>query len=720
MRAGKYRFTLPEREACVQNTFTQTQNFLSREISIFSAWLFLATTLAVLAGCGSGQAIPSLPAPAPPPAPGATPAAIVQLLVSSPQMPSAGTTTVDLTAVVLSATKQAIAGRTVNFSTPALPETAFVNNISAAGVSDANGIVTAKLNLGTLKANRAIAVSATADSATGNNSVDVTGTTITISGNSSLALGNTTTLTFTVKDSAGTAIPGVALSLASATGNTIALKPGAGITCASTSVCNTDSSGQLKADVTAAVATTPDTITATGGGTAKTQLLAINSASFNFTQPALAAGATSVDVPLNTATKVAIKWTNVPAIPTGTQVNFSTTRGAITNLTPDCLAPSVAPGGAAVTDGAGNACVSITSALAGPAIVTAAGVPAATSPAATLNIVFVSQSAANVTVQAVPGTVGVTTDSTSQTNNVSTITAVVRDGPGNLVKNAGITFSLNDPTAGTLSSGTARTDVSGSASVTYTAGRTSSPANGVAIKATVTDITAVGAIPPVSSCTLVAGTSNCPAVPPAPEVAGFPDATLTVASQPLLVRLGTDNLVGGAAPVNTKTYIATVTDAAGNPVVGATVRFSLRPGHYAKGVHVVGVVGTTSVWVQQINAICNNEDINFNGNLDGAGTPGSEDFNGNGRLDPGGSATVNAVGTTDAAGNATATITYPKDHSRWTEVILEARTGVVGNDPPTTATFYLLGLASDYKDVSVDPPGKNSPYGVAFFCNDPN
>jgi len=49
----------------VQNLFFVTQNLLSREISRFSASLVLAATVAVLAGCGSGQAIPSVPSSTP-------------------------------------------------------------------------------------------------------------------------------------------------------------------------------------------------------------------------------------------------------------------------------------------------------------------------------------------------------------------------------------------------------------------------------------------------------------------------------------------------------------------------------------------------------------------------------------------------------------------------------------------------------------------------------
>jgi hypothetical protein len=187
----------------------------------------------------------------------------------------------------------------------------------------------------------------------------------------------------------------------------------------------------------------------------------------------------------------------------------------------------------------------------------------------------------------------------------------VRDVTNNLVKNAGVNFTITaDPSGGSLGAARAITDVTGSASVTYVGGSVSSPQNGVKFTATVTDISGNPVAP-------VSGT-----------------AALTVSGQSLLVRLGTDNLVQSLPPLNKKTWVAT----------------------------------------------------------------------------------VNTTATTDASGVATAVITYAKDHATWTEVILEARTGVAGNDPPTTATFFLPGLASDYADINVSPPGQISPYGQSPSC----
>jgi hypothetical protein len=651
----------------VQNYFTQF--FFGQQISRSCASLILATAMAVLAGCGSGQAIPTVPLSTATPSSGPV-AATIQLLASSTQMASSGATTVDLTAIVLDATKQAISGKTVVFSTGAVTETAYVDNFSASGVSDSNGKVTAKLNLGSNKANRTITISATADSAIGTNSVDVTGTTITISGSSSLAFNASTTLTFSVKDSAGAPVQGVTVSVTSKNANTIVLTPAAGAT---------NSSGQVTALVTATTAGN-DVITATAAGASATQALTISSATFAFAAPAVL-----TEIPLSGAAStptVTANWADVLSSPVGKTVTFSTSRGTIAGGT-------VSANSSALT-AAGTASVTVSSTTAGPAIITASG-PGGT-PAATLDVIFVATTASSAALQSIPGTVQVTTGSASQTNNSATITVQVRDLANNLVKNAGVTFNLNDPSGGRVTSSSGITDVSGSASVTYIAGSTSSAQNGVKITATVTDIKGVAIAP-------VVATTN-----------------LTVAGQSLLVRLGTDNRVGGIAPLNTKTYVAVVTDAAGNPSVGTTVQFALRPGRYRKGTYNADLLN--NVWVQAVSATCPNEDLNFNGILDaGEGlvawpagiTPA---------LLPGAVATVNATAVTDASGIATATITYAKSQSNWVEVTLEARTSVTSNDPPTQATFFLPGLAADYTDLSVNPPGRPSPYGINASCAD--
>lgn len=190
----------------------------------------------------------------------------------------------------------------------------------------------------------------------------------------------------------------------------------------------------------------------------------------------------------------------------------------------------------------------------------------------------------------------------------------------------------------------------------------------------------------------------------------------TPGGQVVLVRLGTDNLIGENPPKYEKLWVALVTDINGNALSGITVTFALRsgtplnPGGFAKGFFVLPPPAPApQVWNQQFTAICANEDANFNGILDAG-----EDTNSDGLLTPFGAAAVNPTGVTNGFGFADATIAYAKDYAFWTSVTLEARVGASGT--PATATFDLVGLATDYSNLSVAPPGYISPFGQSGSC----
>jgi len=182
--------------------------------------------------------------------------------------------------------------------------------------------------------------------------------------------------------------------------------------------------------------------------------------------------------------------------------------------------------------------------------------------------------------------------------------------------------------------------------------------------------------------------------------------------QPVLVRLGTDNLVGDDPPVYRKLWVAVVTDTLGNPVAGATVIFTLRSGQFLKGQYVLPPPPPflPQAWLQSATVLCPNEDLNKNGILDAG-----EDINGNGLLDSLGHSTVNTTGISDGFGIARATIVYPKDAATWSELTLVAGSGV---GTPATATFFLVGLATDYSNLAVAPPGFFSPFGAGGSCAD--
>jgi len=193
---------------------------------------------------------------------------------------------------------------------------------------------------------------------------------------------------------------------------------------------------------------------------------------------------------------------------------------------------------------------------------------------------------------------------------------------------------------------------------------------------------------------------------------GTPGTGTLPTGQPILVRLGTDNLVGDDPPVYRKLWVAIVTDVQGNPISGVTVIFTLGSGRFLKGVYVLPPPPPfiPQVWLQSPTVLCPNEDLNNNGVLDAG-----EDINGNGLLDSLGHSAVNTTGVSDAFGVARATIVYPKDAATWSELTLLAGSGV---GTPATATFFAVGFAADYSNLNIAPTGDISPFGQSANCGD--
>ncbi|MFY9326811.1 MAG: hypothetical protein WAO76_02115 [Georgfuchsia sp.] len=632
------------------------------------ASLFLATALALLTGCGGSGGGGSDGGTG-----GETPTSTigaVQLLVSSQQMPSSATATTTLTAVVVDSNRQAMAGQTVSFSTT--DSSATISNPNP--VTSASGTVSATLNIGsTSRANRVITVTAKVGSVSDSNTVSVTGTAITINGNTSLAGGTVGTYTITVKDSTGVALQGVTLAVNSQNNNPVVLTPSTGIT---------DSSGQIAAAVTATNSGSgTDVLTVTGAGASQTQTITINTTNFAFATvngdpitdtPEIVVGTTSIPI--------TVDWSNSGTAVPGTVI-FSATRGV---FSPTSVATS-----------AGVASTSVTSSSTGDAIFTAKGIGSG-DPSTSLNVVFITTSASSINTQAFPSTVE--TNLAGSKTSQSVIKVVVRDAQNNLVKNAVVDFSLNDSSGGSLDYGTATTDVTGTASVNYIAGTTSSESNGVEISATASSIIVNGTpvvIAPITST-----------------------VKLTVAAQALFVRLGTNNVISSSGDTYSITYSALVTNIAGNPVPDDTpVTFLLRPTSegiaFIKGAYEPG-------WVLDIDNVpptygtitgCPREDWLYNGVVCSASVTSdcNPDTNGNGVLDPNGVATVNTTAKT-SNGIAVANITYLQNYATWAVLDLIATAGTSGNDPPATATFTLPAPASALSNP-VPPPFVVSPYG---------
>jgi hypothetical protein len=280
-------------------------------LAIFILSLFL------ICGCGENAADS--------PNSSATGAASIALLVSSDQLNSdqTGATTVTLTALVQDRGNRTLKDQTVFFSA----DTGSL--VVASETTDASGKAQATLSTGGDPTNRTITVTATTGNVSATKTVNATGTTLSVSGLSSLSLGDSTTLTIFLKDSAGAGVAGKTVAVSSSKGNTLR---------AASYVTN--SSGQITVTVTA-TAIGADMITASAIGATKSYSLNVSSAILAINPPTV-----GQLVNINTGQPVTATYTNNGSPVVGATVNFSTTRGVLDAVS-------------AVTGAAGTATVNV-------------------------------------------------------------------------------------------------------------------------------------------------------------------------------------------------------------------------------------------------------------------------------------------------------------------------------------------------------------------------
>src|SRR5690606_39709492 len=261
----------------------------------------------------------------------------LRILTSSPQIPSDGAANATITALVLDANNNVIA------NVPVILSASSGSLAVADPVTDESGSVTATLSTAGDPTNRAITVTGMAGDRSGSVTVNVIGTALTITGPSSLPLNGTPeTFTVVLTNAGGKGIAGRTVSVSSALGNTL-----------SQTAVTTDAQGRASVNVTATVGGV-DTITASALGISTTASVAVSNVAFTFSAPVA-----GTEVPLNTPTTITVNYSQgggggVP----GETIEFSTTRGTLS-------------AGSAVTDGSGNASVTVTSTNAGPALLTA-------------------------------------------------------------------------------------------------------------------------------------------------------------------------------------------------------------------------------------------------------------------------------------------------------------------------------------------------------------
>lgn len=597
-------------------------------------------TVTATSGGISGTVVVPVVAAQPPVAVGS-----VTLSTSTPTIPSDGSNPATITAVVQDTSNRFLANVPVVFTTSS-------GGLAIAQSStNASGAATATLSTASDPTNRPITVTAVAGGITRTVVVNVVGSRLSIQGPNALVLGASAQYIVSLVDSADRGISGRALTVSSARGNTL-----------SAPSLTTDATGRATVTVTIANAGN-DTLTLTGLGLTSNQPISVNSDSFTFSTPAEAA-----EVPLSTPQTVTVRWlTNGNPVAVGTPVTFTSTRGTIV-------------GSPALTNASGDATVTISSTSAGAASIIASGGGAT----AQRSIEFVASTAASIDAQASTATVGI--------SEQSTITAVVRDAAGNLVKNKTVTFTLTDVTGGTISLASAVTNSQGRAQTVYTAGTSVSARDGVQITASV------------------------------PGAGGTPvtdGVNLTVARKEVFIALGTGNLLETPNAAQYKiTFVIALTDANGNGVPNVPVTTSVLSDRYIKGSRVY----LNGSWANYAapNYVCQDEDTLVpatarNGQLDP-----NEDFNNNGRLDVGNIALVTpAQATTNAQGVALVDVLYSRDVAYWLDVTLEARAAVQGTEFSRATSFRLPGLASDFNTQSNAPPGPVSPFGVNA-CGVPN
>jgi hypothetical protein len=591
----------------------------------------------------------------------------ITLITSLPQLPSDGSKSTTITALLTDANNNALPGILVTFNVSSGVLTVNTGTgETVPGTTDANGKATATLAVGADESNRSIKVTASAGTATSPILiVPVVGTTLTVTGPPTLVLGSSGTYTASVTNSSNVGIATIPVTLTSALGNTL-----------SAATVTTNATGTATFTVTAAKSGN-DTITGTALGTTATQAVSISSQVFAFTTPAASSATTPVNLGMNQT--LAVTWTVNGAAQVGKTINFSATRGTLS-------------AGSAVTDGTGTASVTISSLAAGTSTVTAS----ATGVSAQQNLDFIATSPANIAVQASPATI--------PTSGQSTITATVRDASNNLVENQTVDFAITqDATGGTLSVATAQTDSQGRAQTVYTASTTPSATNGVIIQASVPSSSVV----PQSADLTVGGLAVHLSLGTGNHLSENPSQTQFIVP-----------------------YVVDALDAAGNAVPNAVITLEIHATYYYKGRYVAGTsawVWTPSTPAGCENEDIDLTGI-YNRYKDGfqdAGYATNPDYdsegNQNGKLDPGGTATVSpGTVTTGSDGSATFNVEYPEDQANWITVQLTATTSVSGTETSARTTFQLPILASYLTTLTSSPPGQPSPYGVAGVCTNPN
>ena len=579
--------------------------------------------------------------------------ASLNLFGSSTQLASSGSDEIELIALVKDANNVLLEGVDVTFSANADASLQLENGGSIA-VSGVDGIARATLFTQNNQENRTIEVTASTGTFSQLLEIQVVGTQININGSSSAILSDPVPLTISLVDSDGNGIANKTVSLSANNGQLSNTSP------------VTSVEGQITVNYTGDIAGL-DTVIAIGLNAQSEFFIAVQEDDFSFVN--VSSDEEAVEVELNTATELTVEWLkNGSAFANGT-VTLTTSRGQVAVATD-------------ITDNNGNVTYSIESNNAGFASITATGIDGEGNEVSARTLVeFVATVADNIIVDGTP-------DSVAPSGQTSTITSVLRDPNGNLVKGKVINFVVDDVSGGTISPNQATTDRSGIASTVYTSNAVSS-FEAVKVYATVADT---------------------------PTVSNF--TSLTVGDRAFDISIGTGRLIEAPEQSSySKEFSVFVTDPDSNPVPNALMTFAAPPvkftdgGEYRKGFWRYDE--DNDIWLQVITADCANEDVDGNGILDVG-----EDANNDGLLTPGNVVSIPSTSTTDNNGQTLINILYAKQFGAWVDVDISVKAESAGSESSESQEFSLPVAATDLVDDASAPP--SSPYGVSFSCNDTN
>ena len=650
--------------------------------------LFSICSLLALAACGGGGGDAGTPPFGGGPGGGGTTgptATDLVLVLSSDSVSNSGTATVTATVTALDANRNALADVPVTITADS---DAVVTLATASTVTNASGVLTATISIGSNRTNRTIIVSAKSGTIakTANLSVVTASQPVPTASDISLVIsapvipnsGNATvTATVTAVDSNRNTIAGIPITLRVDSDATIAVS--SGVTNSAGVVSGVISTGPNKAN-------RPIRVTALSGTLSRESVVQV------------------------TGTKVAA--TALPAViapgQTG-KVQYRVTDAGNAPIA-DFVIRVVGPGGVAsqaTTDNSGSYEFSYVAPQGNQTLniqASSGGVDTNT------NIIVQATSGAIPAVDPVANPIGsasvranpsvVAINATANTDNVAQIRALFVTTANRPIQNIRVRFQPGpDPNnvGGTIASGTTMlySDINGIAQTNYRPGSRSSPTDGVTIRAcwSYEDFTA----------------DQCPQ-----QVT----TTLTVIEDALSVTIGTDNIIVISEDlVYIQRFVVQVNDSSGlakadvavNPILDLT---AYHQGFWSRA-------EDDDRWRKRETASdCGNEDVNRNGLLEVYPSNGHvEDANNNRQLDPRKADVIVAYedsNVTNSSGRITFRIIYPRNVASWIDYAISvAATGISGTEG--RASFEgTLAVPEPTVRAEAVPPFVVSPYGQDF------